>query len=101
MAVTVLGIDCPPVIGSAAAIQPHAQARLDLRVPPGMDPVEAQDALVAHLEAAAPWGCGSRSSGRPPADGASGTPTPSSAPRRDPPARQGHRPVAWRALHLS
>ncbi len=42
--------------GSAAAIQPHAKARLNLRVPPGMDPVQAQDALVAHLEAAAPWG---------------------------------------------
>jgi acetylornithine deacetylase/succinyl-diaminopimelate desuccinylase-like protein len=55
-AVTVLGIDCPPVVGSAAAIQPHARARLNLRVPPGMDPAEAQDALVAHLEAAAPWG---------------------------------------------
>jgi acetylornithine deacetylase/succinyl-diaminopimelate desuccinylase-like protein len=55
-AVTVLGIDCPPVVGSAAAIQPHARARLNLRVPPGMDPVEAQDTLVAHLEAAAPWG---------------------------------------------
>jgi acetylornithine deacetylase/succinyl-diaminopimelate desuccinylase-like protein len=55
-AVTVLGIDCPPVIGSAAAIQPHARARLNLRVPPGMDPVQAQDALIAHLEAAAPWG---------------------------------------------
>ena len=55
-AVTVLGIDCPPVVGSAAAIQPHAKARLNLRVPPGMDPVQAQDALVAHLEAAAPWG---------------------------------------------
>ena len=55
-AVTVLGIDCPPVIGSAAAIQPHARVRLNLRVPPGMDPVQAQDALVAHLEQAAPWG---------------------------------------------
>jgi acetylornithine deacetylase/succinyl-diaminopimelate desuccinylase-like protein len=55
-AVTVLGIDCPPVVGSAAAIQPHARARLNLRVPPGMDPVQAQDALVAHLQAAAPWG---------------------------------------------
>jgi acetylornithine deacetylase/succinyl-diaminopimelate desuccinylase-like protein len=54
-AVTVLGIDCPPVVGSAAAIQPRARARLNLRVPPGMDPVQAQDALVAHLEAAAPW----------------------------------------------
>ena len=54
--VTVLGIDCPPVVGSAAAIQPHARARLNLRVPPGMDPAKAQDALVAHLHAAAPWG---------------------------------------------
>jgi acetylornithine deacetylase/succinyl-diaminopimelate desuccinylase-like protein len=55
-AVTVLGIDCPPVIGSAAAIQPHARARLNLRVPPGMDPVKAHEALVAHLHGAAPWG---------------------------------------------
>jgi acetylornithine deacetylase/succinyl-diaminopimelate desuccinylase-like protein len=55
-AVTVLGIDCPPVVGSAAAIQPHARARLNLRVPPGMDPGKATDALVAHLHAAAPWG---------------------------------------------
>jgi acetylornithine deacetylase/succinyl-diaminopimelate desuccinylase-like protein len=54
-AATVLGIDCPPVVGSAAAIQPRAKARINLRVPPGMDPVKAQDALIAHLEAAAPW----------------------------------------------
>jgi acetylornithine deacetylase/succinyl-diaminopimelate desuccinylase-like protein len=55
-AITVLGIDCPPVVGSAAAIQPRARARLNLRVPPGMDAAKAQDALVAHLEAAPPWG---------------------------------------------
>jgi cysteinylglycine-S-conjugate dipeptidase len=55
-AVTVLGIDCPPVVGSAAAIQPHARARLNLRVPPGMDPGKAADALTAHLHAVAPWG---------------------------------------------
>ncbi|AEV84913.1 Beta-Ala-His dipeptidase [Actinoplanes sp. SE50] len=55
-AVTVLGVDCPPVVGSAAAIQPRARARLNLRVPPGTDPVKAQDALIAHLHAAAPWG---------------------------------------------
>ncbi len=54
-AVTVLGIDCPPVVGSAAAIQPRAAARLNLRVPPGTDPVAAQDALAAQLRAAAPW----------------------------------------------
>ncbi|GAA2205337.1 dipeptidase [Nonomuraea monospora] len=54
--VTVLGIDCPPVVGSAAAIVPRAAARLNLRVPPGMNVEEARDALVAHLHAAAPWG---------------------------------------------
>ncbi|QCQ91789.1 dipeptidase [Rhodococcus sp. SGAir0479] len=55
-ALTILGIDAPPVVGSAAAIQPRASARLNLRVPPGMTPVHAQDALIAHLEKAAPWG---------------------------------------------
>jgi cysteinylglycine-S-conjugate dipeptidase len=55
-ALTVLGIDCPPVVGSAPAIQPRAAARLSLRVPPSTPPAAAQDALVAHLEAVAPWG---------------------------------------------
>ncbi|MCE4267433.1 dipeptidase [Rhodococcus globerulus] len=55
-ALTILGIDCPPVVGSAAAITPRASARLNLRVPPGTDPAEAQDLLIGHLLAAAPWG---------------------------------------------
>ncbi len=54
-AVTVLGIDCPPVVGSSAAIQPEARARLNLRVPPGTDAKVAQAALVEHLRAVAPW----------------------------------------------
>jgi cysteinylglycine-S-conjugate dipeptidase len=54
-ALTVLGLDVPPVVGSSAAIQPKVRARLNLRVPPGMDAKAAQDALVAHLEAVAPW----------------------------------------------
>ncbi|HEU4566442.1 MAG TPA: dipeptidase [Marmoricola sp.] len=54
-ALTVLGIDVPPVVGSAAAIQPEVRARLNLRVPPGMDAQRAQDALVDHLVDAAPW----------------------------------------------
>ncbi|NMM87516.1 dipeptidase [Rhodococcus sp. SRB_17] len=54
-ALTILGIDCPPVVGSAAAIAPRASARLNLRVPPGTDPVVAQDLLIGHLLAAAPW----------------------------------------------
>ncbi|MGE5287644.1 MAG: hypothetical protein ACM3ML_10660 [Micromonosporaceae bacterium] len=32
-AVTVLGIDCPPVVGSASAIALRAAARLKLRIP--------------------------------------------------------------------
>ncbi|MGV9265327.1 M20/M25/M40 family metallo-hydrolase [Kitasatospora sp. NPDC003701] len=55
-AVTVLGIDCPPVVGSAAAVPATARARVSLRVPPGTDAQAAQDALTAHLEAAVPWG---------------------------------------------
>ncbi|OWY81522.1 dipeptidase [Rhodococcus sp. BUPNP1] len=55
-ALTILGIDCPPVIGSAAAITPRARARLNLRIPPGLEAARAQKALVDHLHAAAPWG---------------------------------------------
>lgn len=55
-AVTVLGIDCPPVVGSASAIVPRTAARLNLRIPPGTTPEEAQDALIDHLHAVAPWG---------------------------------------------
>jgi cysteinylglycine-S-conjugate dipeptidase len=54
-AVTVLGIDCPPVVGSSPAVPAQARARVGLRVPPGMDARRAQDALVAQLEAIAPW----------------------------------------------
>ena len=54
-AVTVLGIDCPPVVGSAAAIQPSARARINLRIPPGTDPDEALAALTKHLETHTPW----------------------------------------------
>ncbi|MFG1796874.1 dipeptidase [Nocardia sp. NPDC049149] len=54
-ALTVLGIDAPPVVGSAGAIQPAARARLNLRIPPGTDPDQAHKALVAHLQANTPW----------------------------------------------
>jgi acetylornithine deacetylase/succinyl-diaminopimelate desuccinylase-like protein len=55
-AVTVLGMDIPPVIGSASAVQASAGARVSLRVPPGMDGQVAQDALIAHLQSRVPWG---------------------------------------------
>jgi acetylornithine deacetylase/succinyl-diaminopimelate desuccinylase-like protein len=54
-AVTVLGIDIPPVIGSASAIQASAAARVSLRVPPGMAGDAAQDALIEHLRKRVPW----------------------------------------------
>ncbi|MEV0763910.1 dipeptidase [Nocardia sp. NPDC050435] len=54
-ALTVLGIDAPPVVGSAAAVQPAARARLNLRIPPGTDPKVALRALTAHLHANTPW----------------------------------------------
>ncbi|MFD0147856.1 M20/M25/M40 family metallo-hydrolase [Streptomyces sp. NPDC055721] len=55
-AVTVLGIDCPPVVGSSAAIQAKVRARVSLRVPPGIDADDALRALTDHLISAAPWG---------------------------------------------
>ncbi len=54
--VTVLGIDCPPVIGATPSVQASARALVSLRVPPGTDAEQAQKALIAHLESAAPWG---------------------------------------------
>ena len=54
--VTVLGIDCPPVIGATPSVQAAARALVSLRVPPGTDVERATEALGAHLEAAAPWG---------------------------------------------
>jgi cysteinylglycine-S-conjugate dipeptidase len=53
--VTVLGLDVPPVVGSAVEIQHHARARVSLRIPPGTSAREGHDALVAHLRRRAPW----------------------------------------------
>ncbi len=55
-ALTILGIDCPPVVGSTAAIVPRSSARLNLRIPPGLEPAAAETALTDHLRAVAPWG---------------------------------------------
>jgi acetylornithine deacetylase/succinyl-diaminopimelate desuccinylase-like protein len=54
-ALTVLGIDCPAIAGASASIQPQASALVSLRVPPGMDAGTAQEALISHLRAVAPW----------------------------------------------
>ncbi|MFC8519743.1 dipeptidase [Streptomyces sp. NPDC057257] len=55
-AVTVLGIDCPPVVGATPSVQAGARATVSLRVPPGVDATEATKLLQAHLEAHTPWG---------------------------------------------
>lgn len=55
-AVTILGLDVPPVVGSAAAIQSSTTARVSLRIPPGLDSQAAQDTLIEHLRKRVPWG---------------------------------------------
>jgi len=55
-AIAVLGIDAPTVVESSNQIVPVARAVVSLRIPPGVHSAKAMDALVAHLEAAAPWG---------------------------------------------
>jgi cysteinylglycine-S-conjugate dipeptidase len=55
-AVTVLGIDCPPVVGATPSVQASARALVSLRVPPGQDAAAATELLSAHITAHTPWG---------------------------------------------
>ncbi|MEU5403971.1 dipeptidase [Streptomyces sp. NPDC005963] len=55
-AVTVLGIDCPPVVGATPSVQASARALVSLRVPPGQRSGEVTELLLKHLEAHTPWG---------------------------------------------
>ncbi|MGN5377851.1 dipeptidase [Streptomyces sp. MUSC 14] len=55
-AASVLGIDCPPVVGATPSVQSTARALISLRVPPGVDAAEATKLLQAHIEAHTPWG---------------------------------------------
>jgi acetylornithine deacetylase/succinyl-diaminopimelate desuccinylase-like protein len=55
-AVTVTGIDAPPVAEAANVLLPVARAVISMRVGPGDDAVRAREALTAHLRANAPWG---------------------------------------------
>lgn len=55
-AITVTGIDAPPVDGALNAVQPHARARLNVRVHPEQDAREAQAAVVKHFEGVMPFG---------------------------------------------
>jgi len=65
-ALSIVGIDAPPVDQAGLVLVPTARARLALRIAPGDDPGVARDALVRHLEANAPWGAHVRvTAGRP------------------------------------
>jgi cysteinylglycine-S-conjugate dipeptidase len=55
-AITVTGIDVPSVDEAVAAVQSYARARLNVRVHPEQPALEAQDAVVAHLEAVKAFG---------------------------------------------
>jgi cysteinylglycine-S-conjugate dipeptidase len=55
-ALSVVGIDAPPVDQAGMVLVPSARAKLALRIGPGDDAASARDALVAHLESQAPWG---------------------------------------------
>jgi cysteinylglycine-S-conjugate dipeptidase len=55
-AVTVTGIDAPSVANALNAVQPHAAARLNVRVHPAQDAKEAQAAVVSFLEGLKPFG---------------------------------------------
>ncbi len=55
-AISVLAIDAPSVPTAINQLVPAARAKISVRLAPGDDPVQAMEALVAHLEANAPWG---------------------------------------------
>ncbi|MBZ4323595.1 dipeptidase [Streptomyces huiliensis] len=54
-AVTVLGIDCPPVVGATPSVHARAAALISLRVPPGVNAADTAELLRAHLESQVPW----------------------------------------------
>ena len=55
-AIAVTGIDAPSVAAASNTLIPVARAKVSMRVAPGDDPAAARSALMAHLEAHAPWG---------------------------------------------
>lgn len=54
--VSVIGFDARPVVDASNTIAPHTRFKLSMRVVPGVDPHDAMDRLVAHLESHAPFG---------------------------------------------
>jgi acetylornithine deacetylase/succinyl-diaminopimelate desuccinylase-like protein len=68
-AISVLGIDAPAVRDAPSALVPAARAKLNLRIPPGLDPERARDALLEHLLSLRVWGAAIQASSEPPARG--------------------------------
>lgn len=54
--ISVIGFDATPVEKASNTISPHTRFRLSMRTVPGVEPKDAMDALVAHLESHAPRG---------------------------------------------
>ena len=63
-AVTVIGIDAPPVATASNTLVPVARAKVSLRVAPGDDAAAARDALAAHLHRPRAVGCAGARRGR-------------------------------------
>ena len=55
-AITVTGIDVPSVENALNAVSPRARASLNVRVHPGQDAAEAQEAVIRHLREVRPFG---------------------------------------------
>jgi acetylornithine deacetylase/succinyl-diaminopimelate desuccinylase-like protein len=55
-ALSVLAVDAPSVAEASNTLVPVARAKVSLRLAPGQDPQQAEDALVKHLESSVPWG---------------------------------------------
>lgn len=54
--ISVLAIDSVSISEAINQLVPIASAKVSMRIAPGQDPQAAMDALVSHIEAAAPWG---------------------------------------------
>ena len=55
-AITITGIDAPTVINASNTLTPSVTVKVSARIAPGQSAADAYDALVAHLEAHAPFG---------------------------------------------
>jgi acetylornithine deacetylase/succinyl-diaminopimelate desuccinylase-like protein len=55
-AISVLGLNAPPIEGATSTLAPVAQALVSLRIAPGEDPLAAFELLRDHLHRHVPWG---------------------------------------------